>query len=91
MIEFFNECSNIISLDFSHFDTSNVSSMECMFNQCHKLKEIKGINCLQTFNIKNMGNMFQGCYELESLNLINFDTSKVLNMEFMFALCYKLK
>ena len=65
--------------------------MGYMFNQCHKLKKIKGINCLQTFFVENMGNMFQGCYELESLNLVNFDNSKVLNMEFMFALCYKLK
>ena len=35
----FNECSNIISLDFTNFDTSNVTKMNHMFNQCHKLKK----------------------------------------------------
>ena len=38
---FFSKCSNITSLDFSYFNTSNVTDMSGMFNECHKLKEIK--------------------------------------------------
>ena len=37
-----------------------------------------------------MSEMFQGCNELESLTL-NFETSKVINMSYMFNECYNIK
>ena len=88
---FFNECSNIISLDFSNFDTSNVTDMSFMFNLCHKLKEIKGINKFNTNKVKAMNSMFQQCNELGYLDLSNFNTSNVTNMEYMFNNCHKLR
>ena len=88
---FFEECSNIISLDFSNFDTSNVTNMSFMFNECHKLKEIKGINKFNTNKVTDMKVMFQLCKELEHLDLSNFNTSKVTNMSWMFYNCNKLK
>ena len=71
---FFHDCSNVISLDFTNFDTSNVTDMSFMFNKCHKLKEIKGINKFITNKVKNMKAMFGKCYELEYLDLSNFDS-----------------
>ena len=62
-----------------------------MFNECIKLKEIKGINKLNTNNVNYMDAMFQCCHNLEYLDLSNFNTSKVCNMEYMFNQCYKLK
>ena len=88
---FFEDCSNVISLDFTNFDTSNVTDMAGMFNECHKLKEIKGINEFITNKVTNMSGMFQKCYELEYLDLSNFDTSNVTDMSFMFNKCHKLK
>jgi surface protein len=46
---FFEDCSNIISLDLSNIDTSNVSDMYRMFHNCNQLKEIKGwdVQCMQ--------------------------------------------
>ena len=41
-----------------------------MFNECHKLKEIKGIDNFNTSNVIDMKLMFHGCYELEYLDLI---------------------
>ena len=38
-----------------------------------------------------MRGMFEECEELEYLDLSNFNTSNVTNMEFMFKRCYKLK
>ena len=35
MIGFFEKCPNIISLDFSNFNTENVTDMSFMFNECH--------------------------------------------------------
>ena len=38
-----------------------------------------------------MRGMFQSCYELEYLDLTNFNTSNVINMELIFNDCRKLK
>ena len=62
-----------------------------MFNECKKLKEIKGINKFITNKVVNMNAMFQLCNELEYLDLSNFDTSNVTDMETMFNNCNKLK
>ena len=62
-----------------------------MFNECHKLKEIKGINNFNTSKVIYMRAMFQECYELEYLDLSNFDTSNVTDMRWMFNECHKLK
>ena len=61
----FEECSNIMSLDFTNFDTSNVNDMAGMFSKCRKLKEIKGINKFITNKVTNMAAMFQLCKDLE--------------------------
>ena len=70
----FDECKYLTILDLSNFNTSNVTDMGWMFNECHKLKEIKGINKFITNKVSNMREMFQRCYELEYLYLYNFDT-----------------
>ena len=60
-----------------------------MFNECHKLKEIKGINKFNTNKVTDMNTMFQLCKELEYLDLSNFDTSKVTDMSWMFYIIKK--
>ena len=37
----FQLCNELEYLDLSNFNTSNVTDMEGMFNECHKLKEKK--------------------------------------------------
>ena len=46
-----------------------------MFNNCNKIKEIKGINQFNTNNVTKMNSMFQQCKELIYLDLSNFNTS----------------
>ena len=65
MKAFFEECSNITSLDFSYFNTSNITDMALMFNKCKKLKEIKGMNKFYINKVIDMQAMFQSCKELE--------------------------
>ena len=89
--QFFEKCSNIISLDLSNWNTSNVIDMSFMFNECYNLKEIKGINKLVTNKVNNINSMFQCCYELKYLDLSNWNTSNVLYMSFMFKECYILR
>ena len=47
----FEDCSNIITLDLSNFNSSNVTNMRRLFSKCIKLKEIKGINKFNTDNV----------------------------------------
>ena len=62
-----------------------------MFNECYKLKVIKGIEKFNTINVENMSAMFQNCNEIQSLNLSSFDTTKVKDISSMFNNCHKLK
>ena len=88
---FFEQCSNIISLNLTYFNTSNIIKMGHMFSHCNKLKEIEGLNKFITNKANDMEGMFQLCSELEYLDVSNFDTSKVDNMRYMFSQCNKLK
>ena len=87
----FQECKELEYLDLSNFDTSNVTNMSFMFANCHKLKEIKGINQFNTNKVADMNTMFQACHKLEYLHLSNFNTSNVINMSWMFNQCNELK
>jgi surface protein len=91
MNSMFQLCTELEYLDLSNFDTSNVTDMSYMFNECYKLKEIKGINKFNTNNVTNMAVMFQSCKKLESLDLSNFNTSNVTDMSNMFEKCSNLK
>ena len=61
------------------------------FGYCKKLKNIEGIEFLNTENVKDMRGMFYECICLENLDLSKFDTKKVTNMRNMFYNCQKLK
>lgn len=81
----FYNCKNIISFDFTNFDTSKVTDMSNMFNSC---SGITTIPLLDTSNVTIMGGMFRGCSLLESIPL--FVTNKVTKMNGMFEWCSKL-
>ena len=61
------------------------------FGYCKKLKNIEGIEFLNTEKVKDMRGMFYECICLENLDLSKFDTKKVTNMRNMFYNCQKLK
>ena len=81
MYGFFEKCNNIISIDLSNFNSSNVTDMAFMFSECNKLKEIKGLNKFNTNKVNNMVAVFQECKELEYLDLSNFNTNNVTEMQ----------
>jgi len=78
-------------LDLTNFNTSNDTDMGFMFNDYHKLKQIKWTNNFNTLKVTTMLGMYDGCNELEFLDLSNFDTSNVDDMGKMFRQCTKLK
>ena len=75
---------NILELDLSNFDTSNVTNMQSMFHGMSSLTSLNLSN-FDTSKVTNMEGMFYGVSNLISLDLSNFDTSKVTNMRNMFS------
>ena len=76
-------CFNIIEIDLSEFNSSQVTTMYDMFAFCISLTSINLSN-LDTSKATNMNSMFSFCSSLASLDLSNFDTSKVTDMIRMF-------
>ena len=79
----FNGLSDILKIDLSYFDTSQVTNMDSMFSGCTNLKNII-FNNINTSLVQNMRQLFNECHNLISLDLSNFDTSLVTNMNLMF-------
>ena len=86
----FKGIKNIIEVDLSNFDTSEVTSMKQMFYDCTNLKKINFGN-ISTSSIENMEYLFGLCSELTSIDLSYLDTSKVITMKSMFYECSNLK
>lgn len=85
MDNFTSQCKGELkTIDLSDLDTSQVTSMREMFNECSELTSLDLSN-FDTSNVTDMNAMFNGCHSLNSLNLSNFDTSKVKNMRYMFG------
>mgnify|MGYP003293709474 CR=1 FL=1 len=80
----FYGCSSLKDLDLSGFNTSNVTDMSEMFHNCSNLNEITFGEYFKTNNVTTINSMFNGCSKLTSLDVSGFDTSKVINMGYMF-------
>ncbi len=91
MSEMFAQCSNLETLDLSHFNTENVVNMSKMFYGCTKLHDLN-ISSFNTENVKYMNEMFDGCSSLETLDLSHFNTRNVLysGLNYMFNGCSSL-
>ena len=79
-----NLLANILDIDVSNFNTSNVTNMSHMFNSMHNLSSLNLSN-FDTSNVKEMYNMFYDMFNLNTLNLSDFNTSKVIDMRQMFS------
>ena len=72
-------------------DTSNVTDMSEMFNNCSALANISGHAEWDTSNVTNMYNMFNGCKSLvDTSGLADWDTGNVTSMGSMFGNCGSL-
>ena len=80
----FSKFINTKSIKLLNLDTSNVTDMLGMFNQCYSLTELDVSN-FDTSNVTNMKSLFNECESLITLDLSSFDTSKVTDMMTMFS------
>lgn len=78
--------SNTAILEVLGANTTNVTRMVNMFNECHNLTYV---SLFDTSNITSMSGMFYQCYNLTSIPL--FDTSKVTSMNYTFYNCYAVQ
>lgn len=85
-------CSNLETLDLSHFNTEKVTTMAQMFYGCTKLHDLN-ISSFNTENVTSMNQMFGGCSSLDSLDLSHFNAKGVLShgLYAMFSGCSSLK
>ena len=60
------------------------------FSHCKALKQIEGLEYLNTSEVKDMCGMFLGCAALTSIDLKNFNTQNVTDMTWMFSDCAAL-
>lgn len=83
--QFFSGCSNLESATNIDPSASTDHSLNNMFQNCPKLKEV---SFTSTSNITNFSNMFSSCASLTSISQL--DTSSGTNFNNIFASCYSL-
>ena len=86
----FNQFKNIIEIDLSNFDASEVNDMQFMFTNCENLEKINFGN-INTSSVENLRYLFSGCAKLISIDLSKINTSNVKDMESTFSHCTNLK
>lgn len=80
---------NLTTIDFSHFCTNNVITMELMFNYSEKLNTLD-LSSFDTSSVTDMNFMFCDCKSLTQLNLSSFSTENVKYLNSMFENCVSL-
>ena len=85
----FYNVENILSIDLSKFDTSQLQKTARMFMNCKNLKSIN-FNNFNTSSVGDMSYMFDSCVSLVSLDLSSFNTGSTTSMRNMFSNCQSL-
>ena len=82
---------NITQVVFeASFANARPTSCYAWFQDFIKLKQIEGIENLNTENVTDMSDMFRFCSSLTSLDVTHFNTGNVTSMADMFSSCPRL-
>ena len=84
----FSGLSNVVEIDFTHFDCSRVNRLKNLFEDCSNLEKITFSNSFGA--IDSMYRTFYNCNKLTSIDLSVFDTSGVSDMQQLFKGCNSL-
>ena len=85
----FLNCTTLTKIDFSKFNTINITDMNSMFSNCSSLKNLD-LKHFKTYSLEDMYSMFSDCSSLIEINLSSFDTKNVHDMSYMFSKCSSL-
>ena len=86
----FNNCSNIIEIDFGKIDFTLSTSFDYMFCNCSNLEKLDVSN-FNTENSKSFQCMFFDCSKLKEIDVSEFKTQFCKNIEDMFKNCRSLE
>ncbi len=86
----FWHCTNLTSVDISHWDTSKITTMCSLFEGCSSLEKLD-LNNLDTSNVTDMSLVFYNCSNLKELDLSRWNTASAVTMYSMFGDCKALK
>ncbi|MEI3377057.1 MAG: BspA family leucine-rich repeat surface protein [Coriobacteriales bacterium] len=86
----FANCTSLVFVSFSDFDTSATTDMSSMFEGCAALPAVN-ISGLNTASVTDMQDMFKDCTALRDLTISSINTASVTNMQSMFENCSSLK
>lgn len=89
--ELFRGCTNLTEVDFSQINTSSVTNIQGLVQECSKLQSTAFLSQIDTSNLTNMQMLFQGCTSLQTVTFpTTFNTSKVTTMQNLFRECSSL-
>ena len=82
---FFN-CNNITEIDFTNFDSSEITKLSQTFKNCHQLISINLSNW-DVSKVTDINGLFHNCYSITSIELPNFKNSNITAMQNTFLKC----
>ena len=80
---------NLVSVDLSAADASQVTDMRYMFCGCRALQSVD-LSGLDTSNVREMSRMFGNCTALTSVDFSGISTPQLTDMAWMFQNCSAL-
>nr|MCR4775040.1 DUF285 domain-containing protein [Saccharofermentans sp.] len=84
--------TNIVLPDTNDTNTSSVTDMTALFNNCTGLKEITNLDKLSGASNRSAKHVFRHCYDLENISLAEgFVSSACTTCEGMFDSCYSVR
>ena len=87
----FSGFESLVSIDASHFNTSNVTNMAGMFSGCKQLTSLN-LGSFNTGNVEDMSHMFDQCINLVTIYVSSlWSTANVTSSDDMFAGCSNLR
>ena len=91
MSKLFYGCEALIWLNGKKWDTSNVTNMNSMFENCYNIEEISDISKWNINKVTQLEYMFKKCYKLTQLDLPKSKTENLISMKGLFYECLKLR
>ena len=89
--QIFKDNKNLIEVDLTNLNMSNIFNMDRTFIGCPNLKntDIEGVNGPK---LSQMENTFENCFELNSINLLPLSNKNLVNIKnfFLDVKIYKL-
>jgi len=81
----FYNCNKLHTLDVTGWDTGNVTTTRCMFYFDNKLVNLIGEEGWVLNNVETVQSMFRACTALETVDVTNWDLSKVTTFSGFFC------